>query len=74
MYKVLETFRDLRDGLHTYLPGDTFPREGITASPERIAELSGANNKRGRPLIVSEEETTPKKPAKPTQRRVKKNG
>ena len=51
MYKVLEYFTDLRDDKFAYHEGDTFPREGITVSDERLAELSSKNNKKGRPVI-----------------------
>lgn len=51
MYKVLKAFTDLKDGNHVYLAGDAFPRKGVEASDERIAELASADNKRGEPLI-----------------------
>ena len=59
MYRVTTMFHDLKDGVstkggmicHQYNPGDEFPRPGVTASPERIAELAGPNNARGIPLI-----------------------
>lgn len=64
-YKVIVMFRDLQDNGHTYRPGDVFPRDGVAATPERVAELSGSDNMRGRPLIVAEK--------KPTRKRVKKD-
>ena len=51
MFKVIKYFTDLQDNRHAYHEGDTFPREGIEVSPERIKELSGDKNKRGIPLI-----------------------
>ena len=51
MYKVVEFFHDLQDGGHAYKPGDTFPRDGVNVSDERIAELSGFANRRGMKLI-----------------------
>lgn len=64
MYKVIAFFTDLHDKEHPYNVGDTFPRKGITVTPERLAELSGSNNKQGKPLI-KEVKTEPKKaPAK----------
>ena len=51
MYKVIKFFHDLQDNKHAYNVGDVFPREGVEASAERIAELSGTENKQGCPLI-----------------------
>ena len=50
---------DLQDHAHGYCTGDTYPREGLEPSEERIAELSGSDNKRGIPLIVAIEEEVP---------------
>lgn len=44
-------FSDLHDKDHIYNPGDVFPREGITVTESRLAELAGSNNKQGCPLI-----------------------
>lgn len=63
-YRVLELFHDLEDCVetkggkvcHVYKPGDLYPRKGKKASKERIAQLSGSENKRGRPVIQAEEE------------------
>ena len=51
MYRVIEFFTDLQDGNHAYNVGDTFPREGVTVTADRIKELSGTQNKRGIALI-----------------------
>lgn len=51
MYKVIRFFTDLQDGKHAYNVGDTFPREGITVSDERIAILASKANRQGVPLI-----------------------
>lgn len=51
MYKVIKFFVDLQDNNHPYDVGYPFPREGVEVTPERIAELSSKNNKRGEPLI-----------------------
>lgn len=59
-YKVLKHFTDLQDNNFPYHVGDTFPREGLTVTPERIAELASKANRRGIPLI----EEIPEKPAK----------
>ena len=40
--------------------GDTFPRKGVEVKPERIAELSGSNNKQGTPLIEEVKKTSKK--------------
>ena len=49
MYRAVERFADLRDEepkddcyeiqYHVYNPGDTFPRDGMTADAERITGL-----------------------------------
>ena len=51
MYKVIKYFTDLQDNDHAYHEGETFPREGLTVTSKRLAELSSAINKRGVPLI-----------------------
>lgn len=51
MYKVKEEFVDLKDKCYLYKAGDTYPRKGTNVSDERIAELSGKNNLRGKPII-----------------------
>jgi len=52
MYKVIAAFEDLQDGGYHYNEGDNYPRKGgAKPSKERIAELSGSDNKRGIPLI-----------------------
>ena len=38
MYKVIKYFTDLQDNEHPYNAGDTFPRDGLTVSRERIIE------------------------------------
>ena len=51
MYRVIRFFTDLHDGNHPYNVGDSFPRKGIEVTDERLAELAGASNKQGTPLI-----------------------
>lgn len=51
MYRVIAYFTDIQDGGHAYNVGDIFPREGVTVSDQRLKELSGAENKRGKALI-----------------------
>ena len=54
-YRVIEGFHDLQDrdgkGPRWYDAGDTYPREGVIPSEERISELSGNGNARRTPLI-----------------------
>lgn len=59
MYKVVRYFRDLQDDNYLYHEGDTFPREGLSVSEERIKELSSADNKQHTVLIkeIAEEKT-----------------
>jgi len=52
---VIKDFTDLQDGGHVYRAGDKYPRAG-KGKKARIDELSGAENKRGEPLIVEESE------------------
>lgn len=64
MYKVICYFTDLQDNGFAYNVGDVYPRNGLNVSPERITELSGSNNKQGKPLIEEVEEPPKKKAAK----------
>lgn len=52
MYKAIKYFVDLQDNRHSYNAGDTFPRDGLEVSRDRIVELSTAINKRNEPLIT----------------------
>lgn len=54
MYKVIKYFTDLQDNDCPYKEGDIFPRKGVEVSEERLAELSGSNNRRKEPLIKLE--------------------
>lgn len=79
MYRVIEFFTDLQDNNHAYSVGDEFPRTGAVASPERIKELSGVNNKRGRALIAVVQSTAQtksdeaeEKPEKPKSKKKSK--
>ena len=60
MFKVLAYFTDLQDDNHPYNVGDTYPRNGLTVTAERIAELSGKSNRRGIPLIEEVQEQSEK--------------
>lgn len=51
MYKVIKFFTDLQDNKHPYHEGETFPREGVTVTEERLKELASKKNKRGVALI-----------------------
>lgn len=62
MYEVISFFTDLQDNEHPYNVGDIFPRKGLEVTEERLAELSGSNNRQGQPLIKKVEKS-PKKPA-----------
>lgn len=78
MYRVTEYFTDLQDGNHAYNVGDTFPREGVTVTADRIKELSTGANRRGIALIeevrgaeetatISENETVEPEEAAPVE-------
>lgn len=65
------TFADLQDGRRLYHEGEKFPRDGLTVSEKRLAQLSGSDNLMGYPLIVktvdaeekvSEEKVSEEKP------------
>ncbi len=66
MYKVIKYFTDLQDNNYAYYVGDTFPRNGVEAGAERVAELSSDKNLQGVPLIEEVEE-------KPKRTRKKKD-
>lgn len=51
MYEVIHFFTDLQDFNHPYNVGDTFPRNGLKVSNERLNELSSSKNRQGKPLI-----------------------
>ena len=61
MYKVIHYFSDLQDDGYAYNVGDEFPHKGMTVTNERIAELTGPENKQGVPLIA---EVKPKRTKK----------
>ncbi len=48
---IYERFKDLEDNEYIYEKGDTYPREGLEPSKERIKELSTKKNKIGEILI-----------------------
>ena len=50
-YRVIRHFADLQDNRYSYQAGDEFPRSGFTVSEDRIAELTGRNNRLGKALI-----------------------
>ena len=60
MHKVIKYFVDLQDNNHPYHVGDTFPRKGLEVTEERLAELSGSQNKQGVPLIEKVKKATKK--------------
>ena len=72
MYKVVSYFTDLQDGNHPYNIGDEYPRNGLTVTAERIAELSGKSNQRGIPLIEEVQAKADK--AEPVEDAPKKRG
>lgn len=54
IYRVVCSFRDLKDNKHFYYEGDIYPREGVEVDKERINELKTDKNKIGKPLIKAE--------------------
>jgi hypothetical protein len=63
MYKVITAFNDLQDNNYPYSVGATYPRNGVTVSEKRLAELASANNRRKTPMIekVAEKKSEDKK-------------
>ena len=61
MYTTIRYFTDLQDNNHAYNEGDVFPRVGMEVSQARLNELSGSNNKQGRPLIKFVEDVAEEK-------------
>lgn len=77
-YKVITFFTDLQDRGYAYNVGDTFPRKGMTVTPQRIKELASAGNKRRIPLIeevkpkvMKEKPTPPKEPKRKASQKEK---
>lgn len=64
MWKVIKYFTDLQDNNFPYEVGDVFPRDGLTVTEERLAELAGKDNKQGVPLIKYIKPAAPKTAAK----------
>ena len=50
-YKVIKFFMDGQDHNYSYIPGNIYPREGLTPPEDRIAELASKNNRLGEILI-----------------------
>lgn len=67
-YRVIKYFTDLHDNNYPYSVGDTYPRQGITVSNGRLAELAGSNNKQGQPLIELVKEAPAKKVKKTAEK------
>lgn len=67
MYKVIRYFEDIQDAMHPYNTGDKFPREGMSVSADRLAELSTGRNLQRTPLIefVPEPDENPEPNANP---------
>ena len=78
MYKVIRYFEDIQDEMHPYNIGDIFPRDGMSVSDDRLAELSTDRNLQRTPLIeyvpepIVENAMEPKsEPVKKARRRKK---
>lgn len=63
MFIATVDFFDLRDNNRFYKAGDSFPREGLVVSEERLNELMTDKNRSGHPLIqpVAQKKVTRKK-------------
>lgn len=51
MYRVVKGFFDLQDSDHWYDAGDQYPRDSVTVSDKRLAELCSDKNRQHTPLI-----------------------
>ena len=69
MYRVVAYFTDLQDGNRPYNVGDTFPRDGLEVSEERLAHLASNKTRRGFPVI--EKVTERKKPTRTSKKQQK---
>ena len=67
-YRAKVTFADLKDGKRLYHEGETFPRDGLTVSDERLEYLSGSGNLMGYPLIEKVDEEQIEKAESPVRR------
>ncbi len=56
MYIAISYFKDMKDNMHPYNPGDIFPRDGFKVDAKRLEELSSDKNRRGKPVIKLVEE------------------
>lgn len=56
MYKAIEFFTDAQDNDYAYNVGDVYPRQGLSVSDKRLAELASDANKRHKPMIKAEAE------------------
>lgn len=72
MYKVIKFFTDLQDNNYPYEVGSTYPRKGLSVTEERIAELSGSNNRQRTALIEEVGEPKKEKPIEEVQEPKKK--
>ena len=50
-YRVISAFNDRLDSGFLYKVGAAYPREGMSAADDRIAELLGSDNLQHKPLI-----------------------
>ncbi len=79
-YRAAVRFADLQDGRYMYNAGDTFPRDGLTVTEARLAELAGSDNRAGYPLIMAVPDPAPEPAREPApeaksrgRKRVKRN-
>ncbi len=56
-YKVIRYFTDAQDNEYAYREGDTYPREGLNVSEQRIKDLLSGNNFQRVALIAPDLQT-----------------
>lgn len=71
MYKVIRYFEDIQDEMHPYNIGDIFPRDGMSVSDDRLAELYTERNLQRTPLIEFVSEVEKPETAKKARKRKK---
>lgn len=72
MYRAIERFADLEDDKFIYDLGMIYPRKGYEPTDERLKELSGSDNKVGKPVIEFFEDPPVVREDKPRNNKSKK--
>ena len=71
-YEVIRYFTDAQDNEYAYHEGDTYPRDGLNVSEQRINDLMSGNNFQKVSLIKKSDNKTVKKTTSLTKEDVQK--